>query len=382
MIDVNHYLDRLGAYCQSQGFAGYDPYDGLNSQILRYIPLGCCKLSRQAWTQFFKNSPFNLRKVFLIDKGYNPKGLVLFVLSLLKIYKKSNDDEYKTQAKKLLALLERLSLNGYPGYCWGYNFPWQSRAFYAPKDTPNAICTVFCTDAFVNAYEVLGEESYLEIAKASLNFFLKSLNITGSAEEACFSYTPLDYTQVHNINFWIAYILCRLNSYVKNQDLDKLTLKAVKFSINRQNKDGSWYYGTALNQRWIDNFHTAYNLMALKKYIDLTGHNEFLQTLTRGYGYFDLNFSNKNGMPGYFAKGKYPIDIHAVATSIITYNILKELDPQAQVKAENILSWAIQNLWDKKGYFYFQKHKFYTNRIPYMRWAQAWMFYAITHLLE
>ena len=32
----------------------------------------------------------------------------------------------------------------------------------------------------------------------------------------------------------------------------------------------------------------------------------------------------------------------------------------------------------KKGYFYFQKKKGITSKIAYMRWAQAWMFYAFS----
>jgi hypothetical protein len=36
---------------------------------------------------------------------------------------------------------------------------------------------------------------------------------------------------------------------------------------------------------------------------------------------------------------------------------------------------------EKKGYFYYQKRKKISAKIPYMRWAQAWMFYALTCLL-
>ena len=37
---------------------------------------------------------------------------------------------------------------------------------------------------------------------------------------------------------------------------------------------------------WIDNFHTAYNLDSLKRYIDHTGDEEFRPNLERGYRYF------------------------------------------------------------------------------------------------
>jgi hypothetical protein len=50
--------------------------------------------------------------------------------------------------------------------------------------------------------------------------------------------------------------------------------------------------------------------------------------------------------------------------------------------AQQIASWTIQNLRDKRGFFYYQRRRFYTVRTPYMRWTQAWMLYALARLLE
>ena len=49
--------------------------------------------------------------------------------------------------------------------------------------------------------------------------------------------------------------------------------------------------------------------------------------------------------------------------------------------AKKIAQWAIENMQDKEGYFYYQKTKWYTNRISYIRWSQAWMFYGLALLL-
>ena len=46
--------------------------------------------------------------------------------------------------------------------------------------------------------------------------------------------------------------------------------------------------------------------------------------------------------------------------------------------AGRVLGWTMANLADPGGYFYFQKDARRTNRIPYMRWSQAWMFRALT----
>jgi hypothetical protein len=49
--------------------------------------------------------------------------------------------------------------------------------------------------------------------------------------------------------------------------------------------------------------------------------------------------------------------------------------------AGRIVHWMVRNLQDKDGYFYFQKKKHYINRIPYMRWSQAWAFHALTDFM-
>jgi hypothetical protein len=50
--------------------------------------------------------------------------------------------------------------------------------------------------------------------------------------------------------------------------------------------------------------------------------------------------------------------------------------------AEQIATWTIENLRSPHGYFYYQRKRFYTNRIEYMRWSQAWMSYGLARLLE
>lgn len=381
MNNIRVLLRDLYAYCKACGYRGYDPYDGLNSRLFQASPLNNFKLTRQLWTQSIKFCPFNLRPLLLVKKGYNPKGLALFILGLLKIYKKNQNEEYLCQLDYLLSLLKNLSLKGYSGKCWGYNFPWQSRSFFVPKNTPNAICTVFAADAFLNAYETLNKSEYLQTSLDTIDFFLAGLKKSfDTPEESCFSYTPEDSSQVHNINLWVAYILARFNFYINKKELSMLAYQAARFCVNRQNQDGSWYYGTAENQKWIDSFHTGYNLIALKKYLDLTGNNEFKICLRNGYNFFDKNFFYNGIIPKYYPDKVYPIDIHSLSTSIITYLMFIDTDDKAKAKADMILTWAIKNMWNDKGFFYFQKHRFYTIKIPYIRWSQAWMFYALSIL--
>jgi hypothetical protein len=44
--------------------------------------------------------------------------------------------------------------------------------------------------------------------------------------------------------------------------------------------------------------------------------------------------------------------------------------------------WAVENMWDKPGFFWYQRGRCCANRMGYMRWTQAWMYYALAELLQ
>jgi hypothetical protein len=106
-------LQRLIFLIEKECFAGYDPYDALNSPVLRGLSCGN-KYLRIAFTQGLKRLPFNLRPLFLVPKDYNPKGLGLFLWGYAKLYKREKNAEYLAQIEKLLDLLEGAK-RPYPG---------------------------------------------------------------------------------------------------------------------------------------------------------------------------------------------------------------------------------------------------------------------------
>jgi hypothetical protein len=75
------------------------------------------------------------------------------------------------------------------------------------------------------------------------------------------------------------------------------------------------------------------------------------------------------------------VDIHCVAQSILTLLALKDLDTSNVVLARSVFQWAMNHMWDERGFFYYRVLRFFTIRIPYMRWAQAWMLLAMSTLL-
>ncbi|WP_435547563.1 hypothetical protein [Desulfobacterium sp. N47] len=384
-MSLNHSIKQtiltLLKYCEKNNWAGFDPFDGLNSQIFETLPLLKNRISRLIFIQAMKRSPVNLRHIFLVPKAQNPKGLALFCSTLIKLHN-LNLMENDRQIINLLNRLIEMRSRDTDYHCWGYNFDWQNRQFFLPKYSPNIICTTFAGNALLDAYKKFNDDKYLDMAVSSGNFILNGLNIYRNKDELCFSYTPFDTGQVHNANLLGAAFLSRLHSITHEEKYLESAKSAVRFSARRQREDGSWVYGEDKKQQWVDNFHTGYNLIALKRFSEYTKTTEYNKNIQEGFRFYKENLFTKDGLPKYFNNQLYPIDIHAIAYSIITLAEFKSLDDNNLDLANHIFDWTMANMWDKRGYFYYQKKKFFKIRIPYMRWSQAWMLYALSILQE
>src|SRR4030081_480430 len=76
---------KLLTYCQADNWAGYEPYDALNSPIVNALPFLNARLPRLILTQVLKRSPINVRSLMLIPKTQNPKAMGLFLSAFVKL---------------------------------------------------------------------------------------------------------------------------------------------------------------------------------------------------------------------------------------------------------------------------------------------------------
>jgi rhamnogalacturonyl hydrolase YesR len=368
-------LKKLMDYAEREGFKGYDPYDALNSGGIRVISRNS-KYLRIAFTQGMRRIPVNVRPLLGIGKGLNPKGLGLFLKGYVKLLKTTGDQVYRRRIDDLERWLLEVKSNGYSGSCWGYNFPWQNRYQLLPALTPTIVNTSFVCHGLLDAYELLGQTRYLETARSACDFIVHDLRVTHeNGEELCLSYTPLDNSKVYNANLLGASLLARVYSFTGDEHLLGLARKMVNYVVRAQNRDGSWYYGAMETQNWIDIHHTGFVLESLYDCINATGDTRHLPALERGLDFFRQSFFLNGGRPKLWHNRDYPVDIHSVQ-AVVT--LIKARPEESQELVEKLVRWMIDHFQDPSGYFYYQKTKYFTNRIPYMRWSQAWVFHALT----
>jgi len=389
-IDLKQSYDQLFAYCEREDFAGYDPFDGLNSILFQLTPLKHVRVARLAWLQAVKRSPMNLRPLLRVKKGVNPKGLALFALAELSRYRATKDEIHAANAKSLIERLMETAIrgttpDGKPTLAFGYNFDWQSRNFYAPLGTPAIVPTAFAQQALLEAYEALGGEYFLNAANEICSFILTGLNRSGETDdEVCFSYTPLDRTEIYNASLLAGECLSRVGALTQNAEYLDIAAKTARYVIRRQRSDGAWTYGGNDIQAWVDNFHTAYILLSLYRISSEIEElrAETFDAINLGAGYWLNKFFLDDGTPKYYDTETYPVDIHSAAAAIAAMSEMKAIDERMLPMAQRTAEWAMENMLDPGGYFYYQLRKNGVVRTPFMRWGQAWMAYALAHLIE
>ena len=391
-------LNQLENWMEGEAFRGWDPHDALNSPLLKRLAvnraLGILLL------QTVKCSPVNLRRLLGVPKGINPKALGLMLSAYAVRFQSTGDPTDRAKidrcaAELLASPLPRSPASSLPRLAWGYNFDWPNRAFYAPKGTPTIVTTAFIGLGFLDAYRATGASAFLDVAESAARFMLHDLKVTQHAEGTSSSYTPLDNSIIYNANMLSAAFLAEVGSLTGAVAYTEAAESRTAFALSRQRADGSWPYGEAWNQRWVDSFHTGYSLLALHSMASLTGDKRYTSALERGYAFYLDHFFLSDGRVKYEAHRAaaghrvgdrppacaYPFDAHAFACAMICLKRLREFDRRSDSTLAKVVRSTLDLFWSGEGYFYAKRGRIFTDKTPYMRWVQAWVFRALVELL-
>lgn len=376
-------IQKLLDFCENEQLKGYDPYDVLNSNFDFRI-FG--KFGPILAIQLNKRNPINLRPLLGIKKEINPKGMGLFLKAYSLLYKKTQNKLYLEQARSIFQWLKDNYSKGFSGYAWGYNFDWASSEMFLPAYTPSVVVTSFVIDGIFAYYEITKDESAVKVINSASSYIIDDIPISYFTNGIAFSYTHLQKDCCYNASLLAAEILAK-KDHVNNSNSHKdLIKRAIDFVVSKQHPKGEWWYsynqntGTERNQ--ID-FHQGFILVSLSNLIQLTNLDEqyYQRALTDGLSYYhDFQFYS-NGRSKWRIPNNWPVDIHNQSQGIITFSKLKALNSKYLAFARSIAQWSMDNMQSPKGYFFYRKYLFLINKIPYIRWGQAWMLLALAELL-
>lgn len=383
MNSVKHMVEKsligVEKWVEEHNYRGYEPFDGLSS-VLKPLTFNNI-LAERLLQQLVRQSPLNLRPIIGVKPQDSTKGRGYMAWGYLKMFKYTGETDYFRKMEECFEWLKRNASARYRNLSWGNHFDFTSRAGRLPKHEPIIVWTSLIGQTFLDAYEILKDKKYLDIAKDICGWIM-DLPREKTERGSCISYVAYTQSSIHNSNMLGAAMLARTAVMTHDSKMLKVAREGMEYSCSRQRPDGSWYYGEGEKTRWIDNFHTGYNLDSLLCYCKYTKENEYMENLQRGYTYFKNVFFEKSGRPKYYHNRLYPVDIQCASQAIDTFSCFAEFDSEAVGCASRVAKWTIENMQDRNGYFYFRQLPGILIKTPMLHWGQATMYKALAHLLE
>jgi len=371
-------IQELLAWVEARNYRGHEPADG-NSSPLHALTFGHA-FPQRLLQQAVLRAPINIRPLLGIRPLESPQARGYLAAGYVTMFQLTGEPRYQERATTCLDWLMQNKSPGYAEYSWGNNFSYATRSGRLPKLEPIVPWTALNGFAFLDAYEAFGDPRHLRVASSVCDWILK-LPREHSLSGSCISYHAFRQTSLHNSNLLAAALLARtakLQNDTKGLDVAKA---AVQYSCTRQLPSGAWLYGEADKYRWIDNFHTGYNLDSLKCYLESTGDRAYEDCLRLGFGFFKYNFFEDDGRPKYYFDKTYPIDIQCAAQAIETLALFAEDDPEALDLALKVAAWSIDHMQDADGHFYYRQLSWTKVKTPLLHWGQGTMFKALARLL-
>lgn len=362
---------------EAGGWSGVDPYDGLTSGVGRLsAPLG--GLPRFAVSQAILRFP-PIRVLARPSARVNPKALGLFLGSVHRGGSLLGGDRARAIGEQLLGEIAARCLSCGAGLGWGYPFPWQSRYFWAPANTPNAVVTAIVGWHLLDWAESTGDERATSMGCAAARYLATELRLTRAGDGEALSYTAADRTRVVNISALGARLLARVSQIENAPPLAIVAGWLTRFVLSAQRGDGSWPYSFDPRGEWEDSFHTGYVLESLLQLAEL-GIEIRPALLARGFEAYE-RFFGPNGEARLHSGPGSVLDAHAAAQGIITYTafarstLLPEvLRETARTNALRIALWALDALWmPERGCFAYRISGGRRDERDFLRWVQAWM---------
>ncbi len=384
LIRVKRAFYDLELYVRKRQYKGYDPYDVLLS------PFPFKKLGK--WPpilaiQLFKRNPINFRKLIAVPKQWNPKALGLF----LKAYSQlPYSEENKKKCEWLFEKLLELRTKEFPGYSWGYPFPWASPEKYLPEWSPTSVVSGFVSHGLDAYYRKYGDKRALDAMEKICLFFSESLHHTLEDDNFyAISYSTVKPDFCYNASLLAGQTYALFYAHTKLPSYADIARQVLDTVLSRQKSDGSWNYSENLEtgkQRVQIDFHQGFvldSILAIAQSIDYFP-DKVERALQSGFEFYhDQQFSNE-GRARWRLPGDYPADIHHQAQGILSalrYGAYSG-SRRAEELAKRVLFYTLENFRDRKGFFYYRKHKYVTDRTSYMRWGNAWMLLALSEAVE
>ncbi|HEV7924734.1 MAG TPA: hypothetical protein VGR14_05225 [Verrucomicrobiae bacterium] len=375
---VTKSLDKVEAWVEQHNYKGYEPFDGLSSWV-RPLAFGNL-LGERLLQQLVRQSPINLRPLLGVTKKESTKGRGYMAAGYLLRYRTTGGQPFLDKAAACLDWLDKNKAPKFKDHSWSNYFDFSSRVGKYTRHDPIIVWTSLIGHAYLDAFELTGEERWLQIADSACRWIVDlPREKTGSGD--CLSYLSFTQESIHNANMLGAGLLARAAKYTSNAEYVSVARSAMYYSCSRQLANGAWWYAEEPKFQWVDNFHTGYNLDSLKHYVDATGDETWRKNLQDGLIFYKANFFEADGCPKYYHNCHYPTDIQCAGQAIETLAVFSELDSSCLDLAVKAALWIIGNMQDEDGHFYYRIYPLIKAKTAMLHWGQGTMYKGLAKLV-
>ncbi len=379
---VERVTDKLQDWILSRDATGYDPYDVKGHSLIKNCLNDSrsnvfCRVRRRVATEAIRRFPMSVRRLLFIRPRKNAKGIGLTVAALAR-----RGGEHVQVAEKYARWLMDNYSNGYAGICWGYPFGWDSPIFF-PAGTPSVVVSSVVGDGFWELFLETNKEEYLEVCRSICKFIKTDLRQSRTEHGVCLSYSPLDDYLVHNANLFGAEFLARIGNYDKSQEYVDLADRCVNYALSEVLEDGSLpYWGNAQNngKHFRDCYHSGFEIRSLRALGQYLGRKDVRNAAERYFTFFCDSYLKEGGQVWLRPNKQYPADIHACAEAFLCPAAMLSGNNKKKVESQmwDTFGWVMNHFSNDDGSFGYRLGRDgAVDRMPYMRWGQAWMLRAL-----
>jgi hypothetical protein len=324
-----------------------------------------------------------------------------YAMGFAFLYEVTEDSSQLENAIHFLDELKKSRCLGFKEYCWGYPFDWVTRNGTIKERTPLITTTPYCYEAFLQVCGLLQSDSggrksevsrnlldeYTEILESIARHAVTDIkDFSVSPKASSCSYTPFDRGGVINAAAYRSFLLTSASQVFAKEDYWLIAERNLKFVLDNQNPDGSWFYAVDGVRDFVDHYHTCFVMKALAKIHALTGHEATLEALRKGVSYYLNNLFDAEGMPKPFSRAPrltvYKQELYDSAECINLCLLLRDRFPELNLTLETVVSGVLQTWIKPDGSFRSRRLYAGWDNVPMHRWGQSQMFRSLAFYLR
>ena len=312
-----------------------------------------------------------------------------YAMGFAFLFQVTGEAAHHRRAVHFLEVLEQTRCAGYERHAWGYPFDWVTRTGTIAAGTPLVTTIGYPYEAFRQVYALDKDERWRQVMRsiaehARLDY--RDIPTKGGAATCGYTPSPTDPAGVVNASAYRACLLSKAALDFSEAEYAAVAERNLRFVLNSQNADGSWYYAMDGERDFVDHFHTCFVLKALAVIEALTGDTRCTEAIERGVQYYVANLFDAERLPKPFSRAPrltvYRRELYDYAECINVGALLRgrfrELDAVLTRTVEDLL-----HRWRKRdGSFRARELRLGWDNVPMHRWAQAQIFRSLGFLLR